>query len=282
MPRPARRPLLPLLLAATALACSDAPAPTAPPAAPPATGAPPPPPAPTPPPTAPPASGGAHAYVVRGTATDTEGRPVAGAEVVVDNALLSNSAVTGTTGGDGGYRLTVPDGSWRVYARVDVTYHGRRYRFDLHPSDHDSFAGRDGAVRDFRWRLTGPTPPTSGRPHHGGAVDILQDPNSDHLHKENVELTFTPEGPLVDGSAGGVITRRGGPPRSETFSKIVDVPIGRYRVTARYAPPGGAPRPLAVRVEARDPKPYAASVVADFEPELTSCRNCMRVEVNWP
>ncbi len=49
------------------------------------------------------------------------------------------------------------------------------------------------------------------------------------------------------------------------------------------APPAtGAPRPLAVRVEGWEPKPYAASVLADFEPERASCRNCMRAEVTWP
>jgi hypothetical protein len=203
-------------------------------------------------------------------------------QIVVDNTVVFNSAVTGTTGADGSYRLTVPDGSWRVYAKYDVQYHGRWYRFDLHPSSDDSFPGADGAVRDFVWRLRGPASPSSGGAYHGGEVLILQDPNSDYLRKENVEITLTPVGPLVDGSAGEAITVRSGPPRSDTFGKAVGIPIGRYRVAARYAEPNKPVRPLAVRIEAWDAGPYAESVVADFEPNLMSCRDCMRLEVNWP
>lgn len=219
-------------------------------------------------------------YVVRGAATDTKGRPLTGVAIVIDNTIYYNSAVTGRTGDDGSYRLTIGDGSWRAYATMQTNYNGRTYEIDLHPDNDDSFSGVSGAVRNFRWRLTGAASEFLGKDYYGGTVDLLRDPSSDYLDIEHVEFTFVPEGALIDGSTGQTLVGRSGAPRTDTFSKIVDVPIGRYRVSAVYAAPGEAPQALVIRVEG-DPG-YGDSVLADFIPEGFACRNCMRLEVNWP
>src|SRR5687768_14452259 len=54
------------------------------------------------------------AFRVRGRVTDTQGRPLAGVDVVVDNTLLFNTSVSARTDADGTYRVQVPAGSWRV------------------------------------------------------------------------------------------------------------------------------------------------------------------------
>ena len=276
MPTPRLRSRLTAALIASAIGCAEGSASTAPDGpTPPGTPAATPPGAPT---VAPPAAPTANR--VRGRVTDTQGRPLAGVRIIVDNTLYFNTSVSTQTDGDGAYSVQVPAGSWRVLAKLTRGYNGRSYTFDLHPDDASSFAGGAGAVRNFQWRLTGDAPEYMGRAFYGGSVDLLLDPNGDFYDIENVEFTFTPDGPLVDGSAGRVIVARSGAARTPSFSKILDVPIGRYRVTARHVPPGGQARPVPIRVEGAPG--YAGAAVAGFAPEGTACRNCMRLEINRP
>lgn len=223
---------------------------------------------------------GREANIAKGRVVDASGRPLSDVQIVVDNTIYFNTAVTGRTDANGSYRLQVPGGSWRVYAKLTHTYNGRTYSFELDPDDPDSFAGIDGAVRNFTWRLTGPARDYMGLAFYGGEVICFDDPNADVGDRENIELTFTPVGPLVDGSQGEVITRKLGQPRTPAYSKVLDMPIGRYVVTARYVPTDGPARPLTVRLEGTGE--YAAALTADFEPEMMSCKNCLRLEVNNP
>ncbi|MEU5869198.1 hypothetical protein ABZ815_49095 [Nonomuraea sp. NPDC047529] len=78
--------------------------------------------------------------------------------------------------------------------------------------------------------------------------------------EEKVQLTLTPEGPLIDGSEGSPIV--GMATRNGDGSGLGDVPIGRYRITAEYEG-----RPLAVKL--RKGGDYAKGVVADFAPIMT-------------
>src|SRR5687768_4493894 len=120
-------------LAASTLACAEGGAATGPgtPSTPPA-GAPPGPPAVAP-------GGSQTAHRVPGRVTDTQGRPLAGIKVVIDNTVFLNSAVTTQTDADGNYAAQVPAGSWRALARLERSYNGRTYTFDLHPDDATSF-----------------------------------------------------------------------------------------------------------------------------------------------
>jgi hypothetical protein len=184
--------------------------------------------------------------VVTGTVRDAAGRPLAGVQVFADNTLFYNTNAIGVTDAQGRYRIDVsqPIGTWRMSAQLTREFEGRTYRFNPQPTVNDAFAGVDGAVRDFTWRLDGRTP--SGG-HYGARVytrvlpvGFLYDSDDNH-----VEITMTPVGPLVDGSTGTPRTIRG-----DSDFAAYHVPLGRYRITARYAPPGVPPRDAVLRVAA--------------------------------
>ncbi len=93
------------------------------------------------------------------------------------------------------------------------------------------------------------------------ALDGTTDRNGDYRLELSppesswLELTLTPDGPLIDGSAGKTITSIG--------DLVEDVAAGRYTYSARYVDPGEPARDLEIRV--RDTGDYAATVTADFE-----------------
>jgi hypothetical protein len=81
----------------------------------------------------------------------------------------------------------------------------------------------------------------------------------------------------VDGSTGSPRTVRGGP-TPDGFG-VRDVAVGRYSVSARYAPQGKAPRPLVIRLKGTNT--YAASATALFETIGVSAQN-MEFYVKFP
>ena len=200
-------------------------------------------------------SGEASPYVASGRAVDTTGAALAGVEVVIDNQLIDDSNLVGTTGADGRYRLELPQlaVTWNASATHSVDYHGTRYRFPLHPSDAQPFAGNAGAVRDFTWKLTG-NKPEGGT--YGGFVTAYRDLGDTSFDISDVELELEPDGPLVDGSQGARIARKLVP--TPDGDAVEDVPVGRYRIQAHV---DGAP--LLVRI--RNTEGYAASVTSDFD-----------------
>ena len=209
----------------------------------------------------------------KGRVVNSKGEPIAGVSIIVDNTIYYNSAVTGTTDANGYYKLRVPEGSWRVYARIDKQFNGRLFqKLDMHPDNPNSFAGSNGAVCNFEWRVKGEKPiPLAG--YYGGMVNLGADPNSDLYDLENIEFTFTPVGTLIDGSVGQAFTAKSGAPRTDNFSKIPDVPIGKYTVTARHVTTN---RQLKLRVEEMSTE-YKETVTMEFFPELNYCSKCVRI-----
>ncbi|MDF2694032.1 MAG: hypothetical protein K0S65_2415 [Labilithrix sp.] len=197
----------------------------------------------------------ASAYVAEGSIVDTQGQPLSGAEVVVDNQFLENSNVTGKTGSDGRYRIELPKvaATWHVSATHSVEYHGTKYSFPLHPSDDSAFAGNAGGVRNFEWKLKGKRPDDG---LYGAFVVGYTEPGDFSFALEDVELTLVPDGPLVDGSEGTTVT---GPlVRTADGDALVDVPLGRYAITAKVDG-----EPLEIRI--RNSEAFKASVTSDFD-----------------
>ncbi|GMU08336.1 carboxypeptidase-like regulatory domain-containing protein [Corallococcus caeni] len=205
-----------------------------------------------------------------GKVLDTQGQPLAGAIITADNTQFYDSNVQTTSGSDGTYRVDTsrPTGTWHASAVVKLQYNGKEYTFDLDPNDDNVFAGNEGAVRNFTWKLTGKRPDDQG--YYGGRVTVYVDQFTDPadpsspITSEDIELTLTPSGKLVDGTDGQPITQK--LVRTADGDSVTDVPVGRYTMSARYVQTGKSPRPMQVRI--RDTGQYASSVTADFESVL--------------
>lgn len=169
---------------------------------------------------------------VTGTVTDTQGKPLAGAALVIDNTLIYNSNLLTTSNSEGKYKVKLSGAfTWLATASFEKTYNGKKYTFKLHPESNEAFTS-DGAVRNFSWKLSGQRP-ESGSAFYGAYIQ-LQSPIGSPILAEDVDFTLTPSGPLADGSTGAAISKRGGAPRTDAYFKLVDIPLGRYIVTARY------------------------------------------------
>lgn len=204
---------------------------------------------------------------VTGKITNSAGKPVKGVKVIIDHSIFWNSNITTSSGDDGSYSVKIPIGSWYAFAEHTVDYNGRRFKLDLHPDNSDGFGG-DGAVRNFTWKLSGvKTEPLSG--HYGGVVEFNSYVGDYGVPDDrDIVWTFTPSGPLIDGSAGRVLTLQ-----SENGNDLRDVPIGRYKVTATYE--GKA---LKLR-KWRTQDAFATEVTFDFWPTFESfCNNCAILE----
>ncbi|GAB4037071.1 carboxypeptidase-like regulatory domain-containing protein [Spirosoma gilvum] len=195
--------------------------------------------------------------VVSGRAIDSQGNPIANAEVVVNNTQFYNSNIVGRTDANGNYKLQVTPGSWYMRASVKSTYNGKTCQFDLAPDNTKAFAGSDGAICNFTWKLSGTRTGEFGdEGYYGGMVAVMR--ASFDFEMEDVELTLSPVR-LVDGSAGRAIKQKlsalaGGD------DGLDDIPVGQYTITARHAPTGKSMR---VRVRNAN-QAYASSATANF------------------
>lgn len=194
-------------------------------------------------------------YVLKGTVKNAAGQPVAGVEVWADNTLYYNMNVLGKTDANGRFTIALPKGqlgTWQAGGRFKTVYQGEAIELDLQIDDDAAFSADKGAVRHFTLRTSGPR----GDRYWGGT--IWPNDGSGYTY-ERVEYTLTPVGPLVDGSAGRTLMR---------FAKgniISDVPLGKYKVTARYVPTDGPD--VGMQLKARDADAWGTSVVITFRRE---------------
>lgn len=209
-------------------------------------------------------SGDMQKGVVKGRVTDTQGKPMANVNVVIENTVFHASYVTATTNATGNYIISVPAGSWKALVRINHPFLGKTYQFDLHPNDPAPFAGTTGAIRNFTWKLSGEKPDGTG--FYGSDVAVYSQPGSS-FSMEDVEITLTPDGILADGSKGKVIIKTlidigGGE------DGIRDVPIGKYRISARNKTNGKA-----LQVRLRNKGEYQTSVTGIFSSGYTGITN---------
>ena len=204
-----------------------------------------------------------------GKVTDTEGNPVKGVEVVIDNTMIHASYSLGNTDANGNYEIQLPKvGTFMASAQIVKQYNGRRYELDLDPDVYEGFS-IDGAVRNFQWKLTGERP--EGEGYYGATVGLNKSLYSSIYDEENIEFTLTPVGNLIDGSKGKTLKMKSGKPYSKTYGYLVDIPLGRYEMTAYYNGEGGK-APLKLRNHFSEDE-YESTLVIDFEPSTMWGRN---------
>jgi hypothetical protein len=214
---------------------------------------------------------------VIGTTVDTAGLPLPGARIWVETELYTGTPGLGVSDPEGRYRVErlIAQYVYTAYAWTEVDYRGRAWCLrlaPLTPPADAAFPGATGAVRDFRWRIAGPMEDTWAAPGedgaYWGATARLFPDFADGAYDRVVELTLTPDGPLVDGTTGSTIVRA---VDLATTPFALDIPLGAYVVTAARVEPDGSRLPLLVATEGSAPAP---SALLEFAPQDTYGAPC--------
>lgn len=196
-----------------------------------------------------------------GKVVDTKGKPLANVNITIENVLpgASNSYL-GTTNEQGLYKIKIGKvGQYHASAYYDVAYNGISYSLPMH-SDNDEVFSNEGAITNFQWKLSGKM--YSGG-HYGSSITLNADLYLEIEDYHNIEYTLTPVGKLIDGSEGKVLTLHSGLPTTESYLKLLDIPIGRYTLTAVYVK-NGTRRPMKLKLTDNYQGAYQSSLTINF------------------
>jgi hypothetical protein len=173
---------------------------------------------------------------VRGMVRDGGGRPIAGAKIIVHASAAGGfrTSVTGRTNAQGIYEIPLPVGICQVVnADCQVTFLDQTYRLPLHPADGDleNFPSQAGHVENFVLRTYGTTA-TDSSGNYGGTLRLI---SQSFIKGGFVEVTLTPDGPMLDGSKGKTLVFRVPSSESQAGSEhfFQGIPLGRYTMKAR-------------------------------------------------
>ena len=195
-------------------------------------------------------------HVLKGTVKNAAGEPLSGVTVMADDTNRYNAHTMGVTDANGSFRIELdPDRvtSYRAIASVETRWDAQEWILSLAPDTSAPFAGKDGAVRHFIWKLQGEHWDGTG---YGAEVAVVRDLEDTQIDLDGIEVDLVPAGPRIDGSTGAPVT-----------IKLVeghthqDVPLGRYTVSARDV----GENPVPIRVRVGDTGEFASSVEAGFE-----------------
>lgn len=190
-----------------------------------------------------------------------------------------------------------------VKALATITYEGHPYSLYMHPLDNKTDAGfgaknqylghsGPGAVRDFVFRIHGVRPGSEEyfgqevsssdsvllrTAFYGGSVwlDISEgdghhygsDLGSTFVPGSSIEMTLTPTGPLLDGSAARVLHRTIALQKPHFSYYLYDIPLGAYTATAQLiGPDGSGASPLLLQLGLIGPTTKSASVPVNWTP----------------
>ncbi|WP_182303756.1 stalk domain-containing protein [Cohnella cholangitidis] len=217
----------------------------------------------------------AEPFVVKGRATDRQGKPLAGVEIIAENQLERKSKLTTITDEDGYYQIDLPEinTTWYMVSYYEHKFEGQIYEFNLTSVIDQSFGAKKGAVRDFLWDdITGSVAI--------GIFDYPENPDWPDFSLDDVELTLTPLTPLIDGTKGKAITEISSLFTDGTSPGLKSVPIAKYEITARWVPDGIDPVPMVVADYGSDK--YADSfVTANFE-SVSGTKKRVAIRVAFP
>jgi predicted small lipoprotein YifL len=205
---------------------------------------------------------------VVGQVVDERGQPVADALISIWPAMF-NGYVETRTDAQGHYRsveLNAKTAPYYAQAYKAVSYAGRRYCVRLAPESPnglEAFNPAEGVVLNWRWRLTGDSgdpPDVIGGEYWGGSLKfgnrVNAEPGSPEWvePEQRIEFTLVPNGPLIDGSTGVTLTGV-----SKLQDELVDIPVGRYTVTAVALGEDGSRTPLKVSLDYLEEAPGSSA-----------------------
>jgi hypothetical protein len=204
---------------------------------------------------------------VRGYVKDLKGKPLQGAVIGARSTSAGGfySGASAKTDAKGYYEFQVPWGAAHFYAAgYTVDWGEGRAALGLHPADGEAAALPQPMVRLRTGCLVhyGITDrdKASEQPHYsgnyyGGSFTVSYSvsdsrPITDGWslpHNTEIELTLTPEGPLLDGSKGRVFVLRR-PVTTDTPGLVYvnNLPLGQYKLQARLVG-GGGKTPLLIQ-----------------------------------
>jgi hypothetical protein len=193
-----------------------------------------------------------------GKLADARGKPLSNVTVSIFGFSDGGSPVNKEVKVEGPaaeYEIDLPAGKYNTpVARIGVEYNERWYELPLAATDGtkewtEQKESARGMVRDFVWRIAGPTPGgdlLSPAGYWGGTIQF--DRSGDLGDAASIEIVLTPEGQLIDGSEGKPVTfLRKLPWQRQEDHLLLDVPLGRYIATARLM---YGTRPKALRLAA--------------------------------
>lgn len=205
-----------------------------------------------------------------GKIIDTKGNPLSGVEVVIENTLVGyHSTANGVTDSNGFYKIKLSNvGTFHASAYLNKEFNNKQYKLDLHCDSNDAF-GNEGAVRNFQWKLSG-AKPIALDGFYGATVEFYNEPGY-YIDENNIIITLTPTGSLIDGSTGVEISKT---PVVTSYAVLDDIPLGVYTISATY---NGEP----LRLKKLDSnETYSTSSIVVFEQEISSGTPIARFSYN--
>lgn len=180
-------------------------------------------------------NGGIGAGYASGKVTNQAGQPLKGAVVVVSNTFSYNKTLTALTNEKGEYSIKLPSGpgigDWTTSGTYTMNYNGKDYSLLLEAATHSPFSSSNGGNVDLVLKHTGREPSRSPGvlgTFYGGVISSYPGDGAD---MSKVVITVKPLQPIIDGST--IQTINASPLLDGDLSWVVNVPIGKYEITAR-------------------------------------------------
>jgi hypothetical protein len=195
--------------------------------------------------------------LVQGVALGIQGKPVAGAKIWV-RPTLTTGLLQATTDAQGRYKVkgisTIP---YNAFAWYRQTYRGKNLCLRLAPEQlvgYDSFIPEKGAVKNFRFQMTGAIPDDTNA-RFGGEFRVFLPATP---AGSRVEINLVPDGLLLDGSTGQALRI--------PLNNVVQsgIPIGVYTTTATLIQADGSRSSLEISA---DDNSYASKTTLQWQSE---------------
>lgn len=212
--------------------------------------------------------------MVRGWVKTADGKPLAGAHIIAQSSYAGGfrTSAEARSNAAGLYEIILPVGIAEVVnADVKVRFNGKRYLLPLHPADGelDTFSSGPGHVENFVLRTYGPANddydrnPEWSSNYYGGSIRVQWFSSAIEDGDGKVQITLTPDGPLLDGSKGATLIFS--LPQTSGEHYLNDIPIGKYQLSAKVIQNGTSTPIGAKKLWAEGAAPTTLPIVFQYK-----------------